>query len=430
MIRRFYRLSGVTALLLVGVLLGYAMSDVITDLRQMFVPPAPETEAKAAWADFTHRIDALGNRILEDDFPSASDRDRAEGIRHLTNVLVEGLRWEFDHGGVEPTSLMVSNTDSTAWGAPNVDNDYLRARIDGASSYTLYGNVAGLHEIAIQTNKGDMHQGQIGASETIDLSRLTIDTDGNFALHISPEPREGDWLRLDPEHTSLSIRTYLLDWGSTDLGQFYLTNAETEGLAPTPLSEAEAAARLGRAASWIEANIVGWNRWFGTMLRAVTDNEPMAPRSVAGGSSTLLYGGVPFRLDEGMAMVIEIDDPRADYFSLQTYRRGWYNPGDFANRQTSLNSAQTHVGSDGRIRFVAAAEDPGVPNWLDTEAHAQGLIVYRFIKAENPPLARVDVVPFSEVGSRLPADTPVVTTEQRRAAISKRQRHVQHRFHN
>ena len=57
----------------------------------------------------------------------------------------------------EPTSLMVSNTDSTGWGGPNVDNKYYRARIDGDSTYTLRGNVDSLYDIAIQANKGDMH---------------------------------------------------------------------------------------------------------------------------------------------------------------------------------------------------------------------------------------------------------------------------------
>ena len=131
-----------------------------------------------------------------------------------------------------------------------------------------------------------------------------------------------------------------------------------------------------------------------------------------------------------MAMVIETDDPRADYFSYQTYRTGWYNPGDYANRQTSLNQHQAHVGSDGKIRFVASAKDPGVPNWLDTEGRGDGLIVFRYIKPEDPQLPEVSVVPEADVMSLFPDDTPRVSAEERRATISKRQRHVQGRYHN
>ena len=430
MIRGLYRVSSIAALLLLGGILGAWLSDGILDLKRMFLPPAPKTEAAAAWDDFAARIGALGKRILREDFPSGNDRDRAAGIEHLAQMLVEGLRWEFDHGSAEPASLLISNTDSTAWGAPNVDNKYYRARIDPASTYTLTGNVASVHEIAIQTSRGDMHQGYVDTSETVDLSGLTLDAEGNFSLEIGPEPTPGDWLQPAAEHTILGVRLYLVDWESDAAGALYLSEDGAEGLAPEPLSEAEAAARLGRAASWIEANVVGWNRWFNTLLLSADTNEPLAPRFVAGGSSTLLYGGIPSDLPAGMALVIEVDDPEADYFSFQTYHRGWYKPGDFANRQTSLNQQQTHVGSDGKIRFVASAEDPGVPNWLDTEGQTDALIVFRYIQANNPQLPTVHLVSQREVRSLLPDDTPRVSADERRATIAMRQRHVQRRYHN
>ena len=430
MIRNLTRIFGGIGLVLLGGILGYWLSDAVTDMRRMFMPASPKTEAAAAWDDFAARIGALGHRILQEDFPSETDRDRAEGIEHLAQIIVEGLGWEFDHGAPEPVSLMISNTDSTGWGGPNVDNKYHRARIDAASTYTLAGNVKSLHDIAIQTSVGDMHQGKVGTSETMDLSRLTVDDDGNFLLKISPEPQEGDWIQQRSEDTILSIRSYFADWEQGEIGQFYLAKDGSEGVAPVPLTEPEAAARLGRAASWIEANIVGWNRWFRTALMAAEDNVPMAPTLMDGGSSSLLYGGIVMDLPDGMAMVMEIEDPRADYFSFQTYRLGWYNAGDFANRQTSLNQHQAHVDSDGKIRFVASAEDPGVPNWLDTEGRSDGLIVFRYIRAENPQLPEVRVVPREEVASLLPDDTPQVSAEDRRATIAMRQRHVQHRYHN
>ncbi|MCH2173436.1 DUF1214 domain-containing protein [Myxococcota bacterium] len=430
MIRYLYWGAGGAALLFLGGVLGYWLSDGITDLRKMFMPSPPKTEASAAWNDFSQRMGSLGHRILEKDFPSGTDRDRAEGIQHLTHVILEGLRWEFEHGGPDPASLMISNTDSTSWGAPNVDNKNYRARIDGASTYRLHGNVKSLHEIAVQTTAGDMHQGKVGTSETVDLSQLTIDADGNFVLTISPEPQEGDWLRQGEDHVILSIRTYFANWETTESGKFHLVKEGREGVAPEPLTEMEAAARLGRAASWIEANIVGWNRWFGMMLGGVEDNQPIAPRLVEGGSTTLVYGGIPLRLEDGMALVIEIEDPQAEYFSFQTYRRGWYHPGDYANRQTSLNQHQIHRGSDGKIRFVASAEDPGVPNWLDTEGRSDGFIAFRYIKAKHPQLPEVTLVTQAEVASFFPADTPRVSASERRATIAMRQRHVQHRFHN
>jgi hypothetical protein len=60
-------------------------------------------------------------------------------------------------------------------------------------------------------------------------------------------------------------------------------------------------------------------------------NTPIPPRTVGGGSSTLLYGGIPFDLDSDSALLIELDESEAQYFSFQTYRPGWFDAGDFAN---------------------------------------------------------------------------------------------------
>jgi hypothetical protein len=55
---------------------------------------------------------------------------------------------------------------------------------------------------------------------------------------------------------------------------------------------------------------------------------------------------------------------------LQTY--------DFAHRQVSLNRAQTTLDADGAFRIVLAHQDPGVPNWLDTEGRPFGLVFWRY----------------------------------------------------
>ena len=37
------------------------------------------------------------------------------------------------------------------------------------------------------------------------------------------------------------------------------------------------------------------------------------------------------------------------------------------------------VDSKGRFRFIVSAEDPGLPNWIDTEGHAVGTLYWRFL---------------------------------------------------
>ena len=97
------------------------------------------------------------------------------------------------------------------------------------------------------------------------------------------------------------------------------------------------------------------------------------------------------------------------------------------NRQTSLNGHQLRKDADGLVRVVIAHEDPGVPNWLDTAGHLEGILQYRYVWTRNEPAPRVRSVPFEELRRVLPHDTPHVTPAERRCAVAGRQAHVARR---
>jgi hypothetical protein len=65
---------------------------------------------------------------------------------------------------------------------------------------------------------------------------------------------------------------------------------------------------------------------------------------------------------------------------------------DYVNRQVSLNRVQTVSEPDGSFRLLLAAEDPGLPNWIDTEGRALGTVFFRFFLPEGDietPVAEV-----------------------------------------
>ena len=71
---------------------------------------------------------------------------------------------------------------------------------------------------------------------------------------------------------------------------------------------------------------------------------------------------------------------------------------DYGSRPVSLNRAQTETDGDGRFTMILAHEDPGKPNWLDTEGRPFGMVFWRFFLAEGEvetPEARV--VPLAEL---------------------------------
>src|SRR3546814_12037892 len=79
------------------------------------------------------------------------------------------------------------------------------------------------------------------------------------------------------------------------------------------------------------------------------------------------------------------------------------------------------------LRIVVSAKDPGVPNWLDTAGYPSGAVQGRWTDCDSQPMPTVRKVTFNEVRSLLPADTPVVTLEQRERQIRDRRALLQQR---
>ena len=93
---------------------------------------------------------------------------------------------------------------------------------------------------------------------------------------------------------------------------------------------------------------------------------------------------------------------------------------EYVYRHSSTNGHFAHVASDGRFYAVLSLQDPGVPNWLDTAGFQQGTIYGRWYDCDSHPMPSLKRVKFSEIRKHLPADTPVVTPQERAAALAAR----------
>jgi len=407
-------------------------------LLLLFAPPAGaqddadlehELVSGQAWVEFCERLKRSGLRILEDDFP-ASPRERAEGFRHLARVAVMGLEWGLEFGDPDHPAFYRHEDDVNQWGGPNVDNTYLRARIRGDSSYRITGNLSTIENLIISVQNGDMHQERYGVIGDLDRSQLEIGPDGSFELILSPEPPQPgkNWLQIPPDADHVGIRQYIVDWDRQTPAVFLIEKIGSEGVPPAPLEPARVARGLDAAADWVESSIPYWSDWLSESVHELKPNRVKAAESVPGGSDDIVYGFGLFDLRPDEALIIETRKPDAPYWSIQWYTFGWYEQPEFAYRQTSRNNQQARLDSDGRVRFVFAASDPGVPNWIDTAGHRKGQFTYRWIWSKNKPVPKARRVKLAEVRKYLPKDTPNVTPEQRRAQLAKRQLQVQRRF--
>ena len=122
----------------------------------------------------------------------------------------------------------------------------------------------------------------------------------------------------------------------------------------------------------------------------------------------------PYLLAPDEALVITGRWPECRFASVALWTR-YLQTYDYAHRTASLNRASTTLEPDGTFRMVLAHDDPGVPNWIDTEGKGFGMVFWRFFLPEGEvETPQATVVKLADVNDR-----PSIC---RRSARSKRPR--------
>ena len=380
-----------------------------------------------AWREFCDRLASLGDKILDPEFPG-SPRDRAEGYRHLANQVVGWLGWAIGYPDAEFPAFFRQNDLVVRWGGPNVDQVTRRARLSAEGTYRIIGNMGACEDFILTVKDGDMHMERYGILTEALASELGIAPGEDFTITLSADEALEPWVRLHPDATMVNIREYYFDWQPSPPALITIERVDTRGTAPAPLTSARVDAMLDEAATIIERSIVYWNDYLRTAKAEVPPNTMGPPRHNAGGSSRISYSFGFFELGPDDALVIDAEPAEARFWDVQLYTMGWFEPFDYANHTTSLNHTQGTLSDDGRFHAVLAHCDPGVPNWLDTEGRAEGMITHRWIDARATPSIRAHLVPVRDVAAHLPADTSRVGPDERREQVRRRQAHVAWRY--
>lgn len=379
----------------------------------------------AAWRAFCRRLEALGDEIVDGSYPS-SERDRAEGYRHLAQQVVCWLGWSVGHADPAAPAFQRQNDLVTQWGGPNYDNVYHHARVDPALRYRITGKMHSCDEFIFAVRAGFMHMEQWGTVTELTASELGIGPGDDFVIELGGDGP--DAIPLDPRAQMVSIREYYFHWQPREAATFTIECLDARP--PEPITNEVIAARLDEAITTTEASVRYWNQYAIDARAKQDDNTFAPPLRVTKGLKAAQYVFCFFHIEPGEALYVESDVPDARYWSLQQYTLGWFEPFEYARRTGGFNHTQAFIGSDGRVRAVLADRDPGVPNWIDTDGRTEGLLTFRWFwaKGDNPPTPTTQVVPLDEVRSRYPADTPTVTPEARAETIRRHREHLSWRF--
>jgi hypothetical protein len=255
-----------------------------------------------------------------------------------------------------------------------------------------------------------------------------VTADGDFEVMLSADKRDGNWMRLDGDHPTLVVRHFFYDWAKEKPSVLQI---ERIGAEVSPADRAVVAAdvvvsrQICALGEFVHDNL----KFFLDFNAAPPVNGFMPPidRSDMGAAAENRPVIGRYELEPDEALILEVKPPQGVYWSYSVGNQ-WWETIHYGRHQSSLNAHQANIDSDGILRVVVSAHDPGVANWLDTAGHSNGAMILRCVRTESAPTPSTRVVKVADIASSLPVDTAVVSPEERATIVAARRRAVHERF--
>jgi hypothetical protein len=387
--------------------------------------PGADADLSQAWS---HLVDRLGEaaRVVESDPAGRNRVDLAAGMRHLLVLLAAGIDEVLRFDPEPILSVQRTSTDDiVTWGMECPDCIYTRAVLRGGESYRLFGNRGTARYVGLQTMNG------IAATANELVDELELDADGDFEVVLSGNQPAGararNWMRIEGDHPTLTVRHFFYDWDTEVASSLRIerlggAEAANGGSVDPDVTVSRQLAALG---DFVHDNLAFFLQFGGaaptngflppidrTDIGAAAENRPVIGR---------------WELRPGEALIVEVEPPEGIYWSF-SIGNPWWETIHYGRHQSSLNAHQAAVDSDGKVRVVLCADDPGVANWLDTAGHSNGPIILRCVRTKTAPTPATRVVPFDDILAELPSETTRITPEERSAILAARRRAVHERF--
>lgn len=364
---------------------------------------APTQEA---WEQFCDELKRAG-AVLRRKAPATDGLTLAEGYRHLVRMIRAGFEVAGEFGDPRHPELFPMATRTMLSEGVTSDARYHQAFIDGAAPHRITGDrgTAPLIEIGVYTGRRGFHPtSELTACLT--ERELVVEPDGRFAVTLGPDERPGNWIRTDGGTRYLFIRQYAHDWSTTRSATFHLRREDASGPRP-PLALGEVRSALERTAAFVQHAPAFWadisDYWSERAVNRIVPQEDADAKTNITVPSGHRFACGYFRLEADQALVVTFRPSETPYWGLHLDNY-WYETLSWGDTRSQLNNRTATYEADGAVRVVISERKPGAGagsfNWLETQGHRQGSIVFRLSRSDAAmPGFATQLVDVAELGA-------------------------------
>jgi hypothetical protein len=388
--------------------------------------PAPalgaESKSLPEWKDYMAELSAAGESVIGSLYKSGNPQDRQDAWNILFGEISRGylslVAVDPDHPEFVPTYNTGFNI-----AAPNPDYIYYGTPLDGKGVYRLRGlkgsNLFTFMQITGPT-MADPKKASMSMFNHFRLDQVPGGLDGSFDFILSaerPAGYTGHWEKMDSRATGIFMRSVAYDWLHE---RDPVVGIERIDIPPgrARLTAQDTAARLKSVVEFVKRDsMVWWKHMADLQAKNMWNRVGVEPWGTFPGQ---VYLEGLFRIADDEALVLETAVPNKCLYWSFLVGDMQFRTGDYANNQASINGFHAKLDSDGKFRAVISKRDPGVANWLDTSGYGEGVIQGRWNGCDSAPVPTARLVKLSALSGILPADTAMVTAEQRERQLRDR----------
>ena len=355
---------------------------------------------------------------------------QASAVMHVLQNMQLGLAMNYVNSDPARPTLFNYMNSHVKQGGDNTDAFYSGFAVDARNTYRLHGNLGTAKYVSITTvEKSDSSPWGGGMGAALYGHQMEVAKDGSFELIISAKPHKGNWLKITERDFRVTIRQFFADWEAENPMQAAVELVGVSNFPAIELSADHIMSSLDRTVDWLSLTVDFWQDIMD--LYRKYPNQFKSWRELTGDGVNATPGGDPeccfWTIPKGKALIMRVTPPECLYWNVE-FNNPWWETMDYRHHLAGTNSHHAVLEENGEVIIVAAHQDPGLPNWLDTCGHTEGMMGRRWMFAKENPRYQTTLVDHEKLFEYLPRHIKRITPGERAEQIEARRRGLYKRF--